>query len=280
MTRSVKYDDNSPVFLFTNENIQEYIIKSGGVKNKNMLTVASSGDHAFESLLAGAKHVDIFDVNIMQKSVVDLKVNMIRHLDYGEFMDFFFSKHSRFKFSLLNKIAKNIGPNEIILLLDLKNGNCRNFASTYSIENITYLQGADKYKDLRDRLPQRFDFKHIDVKQLPYVISNKYDVVMLSNIFEYLFLEISDTKKAMYCYYHSVLNPLSKNLNNGGTIFVDYLWGLNHVSVKEYVNYWAELVKYLNKKISENHMFELQPIKSTRYTSPIDLIMLMRQNIK
>ena len=74
-----------PVFLFTNENIADYLKKLGNVSGKDVLTVAASGDHAFESFLCGAKNVDTFDINYLQKHVMELKTKMIQKLEYPEF---------------------------------------------------------------------------------------------------------------------------------------------------------------------------------------------------
>ncbi len=281
MTKTVKYDNNSPVYLFTNENVREYIAKSGGVKNKNVLTVASSGDHAFEALLAGAKHVDTFDINIMQKSVMDLKTRMIRNLDYDKFMDFFFSKKIRFKLDLLEPIEKNLSRNEIMLLMNLTLGKFTQFNETYNLENITYLQNRNKYKDLQAILPQEFDFKHVDIKQLPHTINQKYDVMMLSNIFETMLPGIEDAMIAMLYYHMEVLRPLSKKLNDtNGIIFIDYLWGMNHVPTKNYVDYWTSFLKAYNQRTPENHNFKLQTVKSTKKMTSVDLVMYMQQKSK
>ena len=75
--KSQLYAWNSPVFLFTNENIQGYLGQMNSVAGKDVLTVGASGDHAFECILAGAKKVDTFDTNFLQKHIIELKQKMI-----------------------------------------------------------------------------------------------------------------------------------------------------------------------------------------------------------
>ncbi len=280
MANTIKYDDNSPVFLFTNENIQEYIAKSGGATNKNILTVASSGDHAFEALLAGAKRVDIFDINKMQKAVVDLKSKMIQHLDYGEFMDFFFSKRMQFKLELLTKIDQNITPDEIILLLDLTSENYRIFESDRTIENTSYLQYSDKYKDLKVKLPHSFDFKHVDIKQLPHVINQKYDYVMLSNIYESMPKNKKNEIDAMNDFYKQVLNPLSANLNDNGIIFLDYMWSPDDTPTDQFLNFWKSFFTVMNKKIQKHHRMDICTVKSNMTNQPFDFVVRMQQKYR
>ena len=74
--RSV-YNWHAPVFLFTDENISGYLDKTDDLSGKSVLSVAGSGDHAFECLLRDAKSVDTFDVNYLQKHVIELKSKMI-----------------------------------------------------------------------------------------------------------------------------------------------------------------------------------------------------------
>ena len=280
MANTIKYDDNSPVFLFTNENVQEYIVKSGGTKNKNVLTVASSGDHAFEALLAGAKLVDTFDINKMQKAVVDLKSKMIQHLDYSEFMDFFFSKRMQFKFELLTKINQSITPDEIMLLLDLNSGNYRIFESDRTIENTSYLQHSDKYKDLQVRLPHSFVFKHVDIKQLPHAINQKYDTVMLSNIYESMPTNKKNKIDAMGDFYKQVLNPLSAKLNNDGIIFLDYMWSPDDMPTDQFLNFWKSFFTVMNKKIQKHHRMDICTVKSNMTNQPFDLVVRMQQKCR
>lgn len=273
----VKYDDNSPVFLFTNENVQEYIAKSGGAKNKNVLTVASSGDHAFEALLAGAKHVDTFDINILQKAVIDLKTKMIRYLDYNKFMDFFFSKRMQFKLELLSNIEQNITPAEIMLLLDLKSGNFRVFEPERTIENTSYLHSNNKYQDLQSKLPYKFDFKHVDIRYLPHTLNQKYDIIMLSNIYESMPTNKNNDIDAMTDYYNYILNPLSQNLNNKGTIFMDYMWIPDNTPTDLFLNFWKSFLIAMNQKIQKHHKMDISTVKSNITGTPIDLVMHMQQ---
>lgn len=75
------FQDKSPVYLFTNENVAGYL-RPINLQDARVLSIGASGDHAFEAYLAGAKHVDTFDINSWQKPVIELKTHMIRNLDY------------------------------------------------------------------------------------------------------------------------------------------------------------------------------------------------------
>ena len=89
------FQDKSSVYLFTNENVTEYIPPLD-LTGARVLTVCASGDHALMSYLSGASHVDTFDINSYQKNIYELKMHMIRNLDFGAFHDFFFSRYNFF----------------------------------------------------------------------------------------------------------------------------------------------------------------------------------------
>jgi hypothetical protein len=272
------YNDNSRVFVFTNENTCDYIGNFGEFKDKNVLSVASSGDQAFEAILAGAKHVDTFDVNIMQKYIMGLKTKIIRNLDYGKFMDFFFSEHNRFNISLLSSIDKLFTNDDIVILTELMGRKHYKYATPETIKNISYLSSTDKYKDLQVRLPEKFNFKHMDIHQLSRTINKEYDIMMLSNIFETMFSEQKDLTRAMQMYYESILKPLSEKLNkSNGIIFMDYMWSVPYVSEIAYFNYYKHFLQHWSSYTPSHHPFEIRAIKSNTPTIPLEIVMYMRQ---
>lgn len=54
-------------YLWTNENM--YLYDNEDLKDKKVLTVTSSGDHALNAILNGAKNIDSFDINLYSKYV-------------------------------------------------------------------------------------------------------------------------------------------------------------------------------------------------------------------
>ena len=87
------FGEYSRLYLFTTENIKGYL-KHFDVTNKNVLAPTSSGDHAFESILKGAKSVDMFDINKYSKYMVKLKIAAIKALERGEFLEYFLVKYN------------------------------------------------------------------------------------------------------------------------------------------------------------------------------------------
>ncbi len=267
----MRYTDKGPVFLFTNENVREYITNSGQFANKNVLTVAASGDQAFESVLAGARHVDTFDINSLQKVVMDVKTAMIKNMNYNTFMNFFFSKHSRFNTMLLAPIANKLSAQTISIFINmLYNELHYDYESKNNIENISYLHSSDKYKDLQVRLPENFNFKHIDILKQSDTITQMYDIMILSNI-------LSDhTPKTDY---ETVLKPLSKQLStNDGMIFFNYSWIFPDVSQKEIAQHKKTLHQSWNWMLQPNQYVEIKHLKATTPNQRSAFLKILHQN--
>ena len=58
-TETYAFQDRDPVYLFTNENISGTLKTAPNISGARVLAVGASGDHAFESYLAGAKRTHL-----------------------------------------------------------------------------------------------------------------------------------------------------------------------------------------------------------------------------
>ena len=85
------FHNNSSVYKFTNENISSYYDLLN-LKDKNILTVCSSGDHVLEAILKDVKKVDCFDISIFTKYFMNLKLASVLTLDYIEFFNYLLNK--------------------------------------------------------------------------------------------------------------------------------------------------------------------------------------------
>ena len=92
--------DTGPVYLFSNENTAGAVKAMGDLSGRKILSVCASGDFVLDGYLAGAKQIDVFDINSYQYAVLELKMHMIKNLSYNTFQDFFFSQGRFFDFCL------------------------------------------------------------------------------------------------------------------------------------------------------------------------------------
>lgn len=219
------------IYDFTNENVGAF--KSlFDFSNARVLTVLGSGDQYFTSLLNGAKNIEVFDYNIVTWYYFLLKYIAIKYLSYEDFYQMFITDNlDNLKIynkilpylpedciwffnqlSLLKRKFSSIKTNNTLFLSSLKNNNLK----------IPYLN-KEKYYELQDIL------KHIDIPvfyncnllDLKNLISNEFDILILSNIYHYLDFNVSD--------YHEFLNKF--NIPN---ILALYTWGMNSKEQKEF----------------------------------------------
>ena len=289
------YSWNAPVFLFANENISGYLGQIKPIDGKRVLTVAAGGDHAFEALLAGAKGVDMFDINYLQKHVVELKSKIIKHLSYTDFMRFFFDKKNFFNHEIIRPIWKTFsGGLRTFLLMYYRSQDNRLFRyssaqhNDYDISQISYIASESEYKKLGQIMPDNLRFVQGDITEITTLFQEKYDLVMLSNIFEYMYPDVCDLSERMLFFYNSVLCPVAdNNLSQlGGKICLHYAWRTEPVQWEKFMNSFQH---YVANSIDDfnlcHHKFSTVEIKSTckqnsSFLRPSDVALVMTQNLK
>lgn len=256
---SYAFQDGAPVYLFTNENIYGTLKTTGNVSNKKILTVGASGDHAFESYLLGASNVHTFDINSNQKNVIELKNHMIRGLPYDNFMDFFFSRENFFNQKILTPIKSKFSD-DLCKFLKKCNGvhmrrnfkYCAALSSDYDINNLQYIANQSNYNVVRDRLPEQIPFAHCDISKLNdnknttkkthATFTEKYDLVLLSNIFSYLYFDSLTMSEKLLNMHLNVLEPLiTNNVSESGRVYFHYLWGTE-------ISSWVNFLHYFQTK--------------------------------
>lgn len=231
------YQDVAPVFLFTNENVAGALRAMGGVRDANVLTIAGSGDHAFEAYLAGAKYVETFDLNILQDSIMELKTHMIKNLKYSDFMDFFFSDKDFFNTNILKPIYPRFSYmlHTFIKAYHKFGGDSsilryRNRATheNYRTDMISYVRDEQTYNRLTDILSAKPIFHHMDLDELAQgrMLDKRFDAVLLSNVAEKL-ARSAIAPCDFVAFFNQYLLPIcNKNLNRrNGRICYSYIYG-------------------------------------------------------
>ena len=173
------------IYPFTTENIAGYI-KEMDVKDKSVLTVGSSSDQVFNSLLLGAKDVTLFDINESAPLFYELKRDFILKYDREELYD---------------KVLSN---KEFLYFED-------NFTKK-QLENMNlYLNTDENYYKLREILKNaNVNFKTGNIYDVSKTLTiEKFDRVILSNVLQYLISEnIEDSVSDVYS---NLLPYLSSN---------------------------------------------------------------------
>ena len=232
----------SKLYNMTTENIAGFIDNIDCV-NKDVLTVAASGDHAMNVILNGARNVTCFDINPFSFQQVQLKKAAIKTLSYEEFLDFFgifnyeYSNNYQFMdIKLFDKIEKNLDKDTLAFYKQLyyfykddydKLHKNIYFDFDYELDKMksmcNYLE-EDKYNELAMILnyDKDINFIYSDFKNLVDNIGNKkFDLILLSNISDYIHNMYYDDY--LMKYYLDILN-LAEHLNNLGIIQVGYVY--------------------------------------------------------
>ena len=176
-----------------------------------VLTVAGAGDQALFYKLAGAKQIHTFDKTNNARVIQDIKTTAIKRCSplryYNLLLDLFHSKDIT-KIHLMQKIMPLL-PAETINIIQ-KPGNNHIFGAgldvRYYPENVPTEQ---EYAKLRNTLEKPFRFIASDLADLSTKIYGKYDLINISNIFDYCYNANTKVK---------ILHDLTMHLNIGGHI--------------------------------------------------------------
>ena len=255
------YDNASKVpsklrrgYFSTNENLK--YIKSFDIKDKDVLTICGSGDHAFMSLINGAKRVDTFDTNPLQYYILELKRAAILGLSKEDYLKFFpiYGSNPEERYNIkYYKLIRDYLHEESKLFWD-KIYSTNNYDKLYLLELFSYsLELGSNYTLEYDLLKRRLledsiKFYYTDIYHISNCVNpNTYKLIMLSNVFDHIY-QHKEYNEIEY------LNLIEKEYiplltNDGSCVFHYQLSSIPIKSFKNYTNPIPELydVKVMSK---------------------------------
>lgn len=208
------------VYDFTNENVA-CLKNIYHFENAEVLSIIGSGDQFFSSVLSGAKKVDLVDINPTSYLYFALKFYSMRELTYEEFYDFMINKNFN-NIEIFNRLEKVL-PKEVLkyyiyLIMNSKKKKqikeCfrhdgidlfSKFNQKYYFNNsrtvIPYLYKVNYYK-LQEKLkimklPKFYNCDFLDLKPN---LNDNYDILLLSNIYNRIPLNINEYTKLLKQY--------------------------------------------------------------------------------
>ena len=250
------FNNLSQIYSFTTENIAGYY-KYLDFSNKNVLTVSASGDHIINAFYKGAQQVCGFDINYLSLLYTELKLVALLNLEYKEFLQFFMINdkndlnknknafdYKLYKNKIRKELSKNTSENWDLLYQDFNNNgfelrNSYIFNNKYDNNNIKlksnlYLKSEADYNIAKKNIIEKeikllkSDYRNINCKELPS--SEKYDIILLSNISDYIkniynnednylkkyIKEVkynykTETNKVVCAYLYDINNPKSRS---------------------------------------------------------------------
>lgn len=263
-------------YLYTNEYLVTFL-KKIGVENKRVLTVGSSGDQILYSLMLGADEVVCFDICPFAKEYFALKCACIKSLSFEEYRQTVGEDERILSPKVYAKVSHNLnqeaktfwdeaylnGFNETEFSFNRKN--------IHLIDNSTYLTNKEIYNKLKARLNGDLfnrdlpvKFIEMDLREAPDKLPSheKFDVILLSNIFQYAKSWYKDAEKGEREFAQTV-EKLSSHLNKGGVIQIDYAYANR-------LEKYRKMQKMLpNGKVSSSAVsFKVGPILYKNTTEP------------
>ena len=179
--------DYSHAYVVSNENLRH---TTGLTRDmgRRVLTVAGSGEHPLFYTINGATQVDTFDISYCARAIMDIKTQAIRSgMPYGQYKILLKDLHfapSASKVSGVSEILPKIPAHSAQFVRGMDGyrifGNGLN-PEYYASEMIS----ETEYKTLQKTLHGAFKFIWSDVATLHTQLNGEYDVINLSNIFEW-----------------------------------------------------------------------------------------------
>lgn len=235
----------SPAYVTTNEDIK-FVIRHINPQNKTVLVNTGSGDGPMLYRAHGAKVVDSFDISYCAKAMMDIKVSAIRNMDRRQYTNLLNQLYAAKTFDKYQYVINGC-PIETRRFIRGMDGS-RIFSNGTGV-NYDLMPDTQEYHQMRKNIRSPMSFIWSDLDSLSGKLTKQYDIMYLSNIFQYA------------CNKHEILralNSLKSHLNVGGHIMVHATWFFRDFELKNYawiadqVAPWAKF--YMAKNKSHQYM--------------------------
>lgn len=174
-----------PAYTSTNENWRW--ARNITMGEKRVLTVAGSGDQALTYALSGATHIDTYDITRCAQIIQDIKTTAIQILSLTEYKNLIQEIHyfgSPFELPVMEPIMPYLPPQSVAEINKNKdkirffNGAPINARPENQFTNAEYMQ-------LKSIIKSPFKFYLGSIDTLHTQLTEKYDLIDTSNIFDY-----------------------------------------------------------------------------------------------
>ncbi|MDR0726657.1 MAG: DUF3419 family protein [Rickettsiales bacterium] len=233
-----RFSEYAAAYTITNEDLRSVI----GIKDVNkarVLTIAGSGDSPIFYRIAGAKNIDTFDLSYCAKVVMDIKtaaINVLNHNQYIEMLNGMHSAEHTDKIPYFQKISGYLSKDVRNFLFEMQ--GCKIFSNGLRPSNYSqYMPTLDEYSKMQKLISSPFNFKLAVITEVNKQLKGTYDVINLSNVFQY----INDVDIIT-----NILENLNPHLTKKGLIAVYTTWFIlpgewdNFIQVQENIKKWAE----------------------------------------
>lgn len=204
-------------YPITNEPIEQWISLTPA-KNPRVLTVAASGDQPLMYAAAGAAHVDTFDITVNACAMMDFKTTALQSMNYEQYINtikLFEERLGRLTQNDIKRISAVVRqmPDRTRDLMT-KIIKKPMYALRYVYGEPPFPDNADLYSQIRRNVHAPFNFIWSDLINVTNYIHDKYDIINLSNIFDF-YVWYQNKSQMTVC---KTIYKLWPYLNKGGYI--------------------------------------------------------------
>lgn len=219
LARGKVFSYYSPAYVLSNENLR-WITALTQNSGQHVLTVAASGDQPMFYSINGAEKVDTFDISFCSKAIMDIKTAALKTMSRDEYIALLSALHSTKdtqNITYMSEILTQIPQDSAQFVRDMQGRKIFSNGLTPEEYKMFY-PTAQEYKQMRDAANGYFKFIWTDIGSLHTHLTAEYDVINLSNIFEYLNSQ----------QIHNTLASLRNHVRPGGYIIVQTGdWGIS-----------------------------------------------------
>ena len=247
------------VYPFSNEDLGS-TFENIDLLNKTIACTGSGGDEILIAIALGADKIIHVDGNLYAEPFIKYKLAAIQVLSHEEFIKYFIENQDYFNLTVFQKVFPLLDKDSQTFwgIIYTENGNPKEIKERMiqpgkkGYEESTALLRHKKYYDFLQESLQKKDFdlrfETAEFNEFPEVINDKCDVIMLSNIQQYV--NPQD--------YINVVNKLyDEKLNEGGKIQLSYTFSRANLS-KAAQDLTSTFQKFFQDKQDNITMLELE----------------------
>ena len=182
-----RFSQYSNTYTVSNEDIVTET-KLCSPQDARVLTVAASGDQPMFYAIAGASHIDTFDISFMSRVIMDFKTTALQTMTWSKYCQQLTSMPNLTAASQQKKFAQVVERMPATtrdVMTNLVQHRPMVFSYSLHIEKRD-LPTRGEYALMQKTITQPFNFIWTDLASLHTCIDSQYDIINLSNIADHI----------------------------------------------------------------------------------------------
>ena len=254
------YQNFDKMMYLGGDNLRGLFSKIEVLANK-ALVVSGSGDFGLETIYQGFSDVTCFDINLLSRHMLYVKIAAVQALTYQEFCRLFqttLTKEWLYKISpylpdstflFFDTLFQANSSSKLLNLFTHKYSKCAEYFFQKCQQNFSVYNEKEFYQLKECLRADMFHFLPLDIFQKEKVSTclNEYDFIYLSNILFFASISIEDFLKNIFPYFY-------QSLRSGGVLVLNYF--------HSYINEVQEKMVFKNRLYQKKNLELYDQIKN------------------